>query len=199
MTKYNLQRMLELTYELEGLLEISVRKDELPESMRSMLLAKLDSIRTIMDSESDSVPAPAEERIGKSYNDISDDFKDEDIDEIREDIVDEDNDEIKSVIVDETDDDIENMEVSPTDSVGDDVTKRGGVKESRMIFTLNDRFLYSKELFNNDIDSFDRALTAMASCENYDEAEEYFYSEWGLDPSEPVVEDFLLLVSKYFK
>ena len=43
---------------------------------------------------------------------------------------------------------------------------------------------------------FESALKDVAGMESYEEAEEYFYTEWNLDPESPVVKGFLDVISK---
>lgn len=64
------------------------------------------------------------------------------------------------------------------------------------VFSINDRFLYSRELFGGRVADFESALKDVAGMESYEEAEEYFYTEWNLDPESPVVKGFLDVISK---
>lgn len=69
---------------------------------------------------------------------------------------------------------------------------------SAPIFSINDRFLYSRELFGGRIADFEDALKDVASMENYEEAEEYFISELGFNPELPGVQSFLAIIEKCF-
>ena len=67
------------------------------------------------------------------------------------------------------------------------------------VFSINDRFLYSRELFGGRVADFEAALKEVASMESFEEAEEYLTSEWGLDPESQTVADFLAVISNYFE
>ena len=69
----------------------------------------------------------------------------------------------------------------------------------RLVFTLNDRFRFKKELFGNSDSEFNNTLSYVASLENYDEAEDYFLGELQWNPSREEVKDFLEILKKYFK
>ena len=66
------------------------------------------------------------------------------------------------------------------------------------VFSINDRFLYSRELFGGKVADFESALKDVAGMESYEEAEEYFYTEWNLDPESPIVHGFLEVIANYF-
>lgn len=69
-------------------------------------------------------------------------------------------------------------------------------RQKAPVFSINDRFLYSRELFGGRVEDFESALKDVAGMESYEEAEEYFYTEWNLDPESPVVKGFLDVISK---
>ena len=72
-------------------------------------------------------------------------------------------------------------------------------KRGRLIFSINDKFRFRKELFENSDVEFNNTLALIASMDSYEEAEEYFLNEEGFDKSNPVVRDFLNIVKKYFQ
>ncbi|MCH5227634.1 MAG: hypothetical protein J1F16_07475 [Muribaculaceae bacterium] len=71
-------------------------------------------------------------------------------------------------------------------------------KRGKLVFTVNDRFRFKKELFENSDAEFNNTLALLASMEDYNEAEDYFINEEGFDPTNPVVKEFLLIIKKYF-
>ena len=69
----------------------------------------------------------------------------------------------------------------------------------KLVFSINDRYRFKRELFNNSDADFNNTLAFVASMENYDEAEDYFLGELQWDPSSREVIDFLEILKKYFK
>ena len=87
-------------------------------------------------------------------------------------------------------------EIEPELEATPDVPRVG---ESRApVFSVNDRFRFIRELFGGSRDAFDGALTQIAACDSYDEAEEYVLSDLELDPELPATQEFLTLIARYF-
>ena len=72
-------------------------------------------------------------------------------------------------------------------------------QRGKLVFTINERFRFKRELFENSDADFNNTLAVLASMENYDEAEEYFISEEGFNMGNPVVREFMDVIKKYFK
>lgn len=68
----------------------------------------------------------------------------------------------------------------------------------RLVFSINDRYRFKRELFNNSDAELNTTLAFVASMDNYEEAEEYFIGDLNLDPKNQTVADFLEILSKYF-
>ena len=66
------------------------------------------------------------------------------------------------------------------------------------VFSINDRFLFSRELFGGNVADFESALKEVAGMECYEEAEEYFYTDWKFDSESPVVGEFLAVIARFF-
>lgn len=69
----------------------------------------------------------------------------------------------------------------------------------RLVFTLNDRFRFKRELFANSDVNFNAALAHVAELDSYEEAEDYFLGELNFDPSRDEVTEFLEILKKYYK
>lgn len=69
----------------------------------------------------------------------------------------------------------------------------------RLVFTLNDRFRFKRELFGNSDADFNNTLSYIASFDSYPEAEDYFLSDLQWNPKREEVKDFLEILKKYFK
>ncbi|MBD5310265.1 MAG: hypothetical protein HDS10_07595 [Bacteroides sp.] len=69
----------------------------------------------------------------------------------------------------------------------------------RLVFTLNDKFRFKRELFGNSDADFNNTLSYVASLDNYLEAEDYFLTELQWNPDREEVKEFLEILKKYFK
>lgn len=72
-------------------------------------------------------------------------------------------------------------------------------QRGKLVFSINDRFRFKKELFENSDIDFNNTLALVASMENFEEAEDYFLSEEGFDKNSVVVQEFLRIIKQYFK
>lgn len=71
--------------------------------------------------------------------------------------------------------------------------------KGKLIFSINDRYRFKRELFDNSDAEFNTTMAFVASMENYAEAEDYFLDELGFDPKNRTVADFMAILSGYFK
>lgn len=69
----------------------------------------------------------------------------------------------------------------------------------KLVFSINDRYRFKRELFGNSDADFNNTLALVASMENFDEAEDYFLSELQWDQKRGDVVDFLEILKRYFK
>lgn len=72
-------------------------------------------------------------------------------------------------------------------------------KKPAGVFTLNDRFLFTRELFGGRRELFDRAMVDLAGMDSYEEAEDFFLYQHGMSPDDPNVAKFLEIVARLFK
>ncbi len=66
-------------------------------------------------------------------------------------------------------------------------------------FSLNDRFLYARELFGGNMKMFDSTLDFIEGIEDYSIIEDYFYSELEWNPENSYVADFMETLRPQFK
>ncbi len=66
-------------------------------------------------------------------------------------------------------------------------------------FSLNDRFLYSRELFDGDMKMFDSTLDFIEGIEEFSIIEDYFYSELEWDPENMAVASFMEILRPHFQ
>ena len=73
------------------------------------------------------------------------------------------------------------------------------VTELKKAISLNDRFLFQRELFGNSRDAMNDMITRLNSFGNFNEAEKYLKenTSWNFDDS--VVQDFLFAIKKGFE
>lgn len=102
---------------------------------------------------------------------------------------------------------IEDRDSDPArESASDANDDKGGLppavseaKNGKLVFSINERFRFKKELFSNSDVDFNNTLALVASMDNYEEAEEYFLNEEGFDIANPLVREFLEVLKRYFK
>lgn len=67
------------------------------------------------------------------------------------------------------------------------------------LFTLNDRFLFTRELFGGSSEQYSQALSLIESMPSYDMVEDYFINDLGWDKENSEVKLFCDIVKRYFK
>lgn len=72
------------------------------------------------------------------------------------------------------------------------------VKDIRSAFSINDKFRFRRELFENDDYVMNNALDLIMAMESAQEAENYFIDEMGWDANSEEVVDFMEIIRKYF-
>lgn len=65
-------------------------------------------------------------------------------------------------------------------------------------FSLNDRFLYSRELFDGNMKMFDSSLNFIEGIDDFRMIEDYFYKEMELDPENATVASFMEILRGRF-
>lgn len=71
-------------------------------------------------------------------------------------------------------------------------------RDIRKNLTINDKFLFKRELFNGSNEEFNDTLDLISTMHSLAEAEEYLYEDMALDPDNETVKDFIALVTNYF-
>ena len=64
-------------------------------------------------------------------------------------------------------------------------------------FTVNDRFLFIRQLFNGDAEDFDQTIKVLSAMPDIAEAKEYLFQDLMWDSSEPAVDSFMNILSRY--
>lgn len=68
----------------------------------------------------------------------------------------------------------------------------------RKSFTLNDKFLYRRELFGNSAQQYNEAMDLISEMKNYNEAETYFLDNYGWSPDNHHVKNFMKILFNHF-
>ncbi len=64
-------------------------------------------------------------------------------------------------------------------------------KKLKSAFSLNDKFLYARELFGGDMKMFDSALDFIEGVDDYSIIEDYFFNEMDWDAENPTAQAFM--------
>lgn len=80
----------------------------------------------------------------------------------------------------------------------DEMLSRREARELRKAFTLNDKFRFRRELFNNDNDKFREALERIERMHSNEEAVAYMTGELGWNLEDEAPSDFAATVANHF-
>ncbi len=68
-----------------------------------------------------------------------------------------------------------------------------------LIFTINDKYRFRRELFGNNSSDFADTLNLISAMNTYAEAKEYIIDDLNWDVSSDEVADFMAIIESYFK
>lgn len=191
----NINDLLNTVYELEGLLHLSMSRDEMPEKLPDLILKKVNEISKIA---SETFKVGSEE----SLSIMEEDTETEPNTSGFEDILYEYNEEEdkETVTYSEIEAETEENEIKEI-KIGE---RPNDVKTSRKQFSapsysINDRFLFIRELFGGNTRDFNKAMEAVADFDTFEEAETYFLDELNFNENDETVERFLEILDIYFR
>ena len=75
----------------------------------------------------------------------------------------------------------------------------GGRPKLRRLFPINEVFLFRRELFGGSDVDFNASLAVVEDLDTYAAAEDYFVSDLQWNLNDPTVAQFLAIIKKYFK
>lgn len=195
-----LRELLDKIYELEGLVTLAIKREEGQNDLLRLIKRKGKEIGNmtsslsqndyLLDSDSDNgnMREPEEYNM-ENENDVNENFPLSDIlshDDNKSEIISSDN-----YILGEYNLDEKNRETGQEDS---SENTRG-----KLVFSINERYRFKKDLFDNSDIAFNNSLALVASMENYEEAEDYFLNEIGMNNTDKSVNEFLDIIRKYFR
>ncbi len=174
----NLNKLIELNFEIEGLLLIlSNRGDEAPAHVWSMLNEKFHACQLLLDEICPIVASmpieckPAERQpIAQRKEQHNDNNKKHN--EL-------------------------NIDKKPSLTV-DEMLQQRDSQDLRKAFTLNDMFRFKRELFGNSESDFTDTLNVISAMNSLSEAIEYFYDDLGWNSENEEVKDFIFIISSHF-
>jgi hypothetical protein len=227
MNKEDLNELLDTIYELEGLVHLAINRDDSPGHLRNLILKKANAVAeyTALVCEEETpaapvaeAPAPAAEApapvIEAPVVEVPAPVIEAPAPVAEAPAVVEEEIAVERVEVEENEAPLYEMpeeepevNVEPSVDCEPEVAaapapvarKMQAEPRGRLVFSINDRYRFKRELFNNSDADFNTTLALVASMEGYDEAEGYFIDELGWNEQSAEVTDFLDILKKYFK
>lgn len=225
MDKKELRDILDTVYELEGLLCLATSREDMPENLlgliakKSKVLAyKTEHFLTPIPSEGEKPDSIYEGGKETGIYEITESEDEENLKEELSDIFEYEytdnnesefsekkdfpevyshstNEELVEADLYQPEADLieNNINLSKEDLSENETAPRG-----KLVFSINDKYRFKRELFANSALDFNTTLAVVASMENFEEAEDYFLNELQFDPSKGVVNDFLEIIRRYF-
>ena len=202
--------LLNLAYEIEGLLMLHInRGDEASAEMTDLLVRKarqlaegleesaapdLDIVPETAVAVEESAPVPAPAHVAAPVPEVAAEAE-EPATEAEKQTADAETEEVaESARFEEAEDAGE----EPAVLTLDEKLARERATDISKAFTLNDRFRFCRELFRNSNEEFRETIEVIGTMSDMDEAEEYFYNDLCWDPEKEEVKEFMAIVAKHF-
>ena len=80
----------------------------------------------------------------------------------------------------------------------DEMLCRREAKDLTRAFTLNDKFRFTRELFDGDKTRFADALNMLMAMRSLDEARDYLAADLAIDPDSEAGADFITIITNHF-
>lgn len=209
MDKEKLNQLLDSIYELEGLVHLAIVRDEIPEVLPELIRRKGREVSALLEiAEPKAAPVPEPEPFREPEPEPEPIPVPESEPEP----------EPEPIPVPEPEPEpepepipepapapkpapkpapvVERPVASPEDRID---TVNTEAMRGRLVFSINDRYRFKRELFDNSDIQFNATLSMVASMENYEEAEGYFLDELNWNEESEEVKAFLDILKNYFK
>lgn len=193
------EELLDRVYELEGLLQLALEREEVPARLHQLIADKALRIASpFSDGREDIKPDTSPESEIESADEIAHEVADEVADEIADEVTDEVMDEITDEPADEVAYEVADEEYGDiADSVR--ITAEPERLPLRKRFSLNDRFRFSRELFGGNAGRFDETLRLLDDMATLSDAEDYLIDELGWDPDDDdIAAEFIDIIRSGF-
>ena len=152
----------------------------------------IDNFANLTDSQTNQIKEPVEERAEINPKDEVDNNFNE-VDNLTEDQKNEISEPSSDIAANTLDS--EDLDAEPVYTERKAQANRGDI---RRLMTLNDRFLFQRELFKGDIGMLNQTLDMINSFDSYQETLAYFDSEFNWKRDDEAVESFLAMIERYF-
>lgn len=206
MDKERLNELLDRIYELEGLVHLAIVRDDVPASLPELIRRKCRQLYDEIEHGEpvpEPMPEPAPEPAPEPMPETAPEPAPEPLPETAPDPAPEPETISVPIVGEPHAAAVEPKMTAPEPvavqepEVAPDTVNSQALK-GKLVFSINDRYRFKRELFSNSDEEFNNTLALVASMDNYDEAEDYFLSELGWDEESEEVKDFLAVIQKYF-
>lgn len=194
------EQLLRLNIELEGALRVLRDRDS--DQALEVAIEKFDAMSslfaTLKDrSELDVTPTEVKEDEATGAEEAP--MPEPADDEVPADgIVADSDDRSIEAAVDEAASEARASEEDPIESKASNIIMPATVGDIRKSMTLNDKFLFKRELFGGNEAELNDTLELLASMHSFEEAEEYIYDDLQWNREDPTVADFMSIIKSYF-
>ncbi len=188
MNKTELTQLLNLTYEMEGLTELALKRHpDTPDEIYNLIAEKAymlaNAAASARERSQHETPAPTTADLEAMIEEKKHREPEND-DAVRELMADED-----TVYL-------------PTEeeSVIDDMFEQEDTQRQplKTFFSINDHYLYRRELFGKSDEDYRASMHLIENMKNLAEAEDYLVKDLQLDPENQYVEGFVEILKRYF-
>lgn len=178
MTKDNLEGLLDIAFEMEGLITLMLKREDMtPDKIKSLLQKKANSFIALLQSI-DSADTAEKIADAATYEETRDALPQQVISPAPENT---------RLAQSEAKSVIQSKEV-----LHDLLSKKN------TIFTLNDKFRFIRDIFHNDDNEMERTLNLILRMKSMEEVEDYLYNDLCLDPENEDVKAFVDIISLQF-
>lgn len=200
----NKEHMLDLCFEIEGLLALMLkRENETPEKVESLLKQKIAELSELSgvcqcapDADVNEIAQSAELEEKEDSEGMVEAAENSTASEAS----------TANVFAPEEPEGAEDLPVDSAFSEeteviepADDDTSGSNDNLEPISLTLNDKFRFRRELFGNNAAELSDALDVVNAVSSQAELDDYFYNDLCWDPENPDVKDFMALASARFK
>lgn len=196
--KNPLPDLLDKIFELEGLITLALKRSDIPEELTRLIAKKGKAIAescaglSTAEAPADSIPQPPVP-LPEPPAKLPEESEPEETDDSF----------FSEYSLEDDETQPSQTESQNSDPWRDEITLSPSEPErlerGKLIFSINEKFRFRKELFDNSDIDFNNTLALVASMETFEEAEDYFLNEEGFDMQNKVVKEFMEVIKRYFR
>lgn len=200
--------MLNLTFEIEGLIMLlRQRDDEMTNEIKKLLVQKVSQLNDALVSDASSGVSESKDITDTELAEISE-MPEITVEPSEKSISAEKDAETENNGLDAEMTEIEEMPEATVASTETPISQNNtepGIHSPHVhqkglpTFTLNDKFRFRRELFANNEADFNETLNVLSAMSSLSEAEDYLYNDLCWEPSDENVADFMAVLTEYFK